>query len=178
MTYRIGIRHGHPLIAWAMERSLSAIPAMHVSLLPETGPDDETGTAQVYDVLVTDHVPTAGTPPGARTLLMSPTHVAAPGVDEWLPDQLSPEDFVRAVVGAAGRVRPSPGDPQPTPLGQLSPREREVLDHIARGLTHAQTARRLGISRHTVDTHVKRIRSKCGAGNKADMVRLAMAAHG
>ncbi|MEU6885573.1 helix-turn-helix transcriptional regulator [Streptomyces viridosporus] len=59
--------------------------------------------------------------------------------------------------------------------GELSPRERQVLDFIAAGLTHAQAARRLGISQHTVDTHVKRIRSKLGVGNKADMVRLALA---
>ncbi|WLQ35489.1 helix-turn-helix transcriptional regulator [Streptomyces castrisilvae] len=161
-----------------MERTLADIPAMHVSVLEAAGTGDGTGpdAAQTYDVLVTDHVPAEGTPPGARTLLMSPTHVVAPGVDECLPDQLTPEAFVRAVLGAAGRVRPS-GDPQPPPPGPgpLSPRERQVLDLIAGGFTHAQTARRLGISRHTVDTHVKRIRSKWGVGNKADMVRLAMA---
>lgn len=50
-----------------------------------------------------------------------------------------------------------------------------MLDFIAAGLTHAQAARGLGISRHTVDTHVKRIRSKLGVRNTADMVRLALA---
>ncbi|MEU2246980.1 LuxR C-terminal-related transcriptional regulator [Streptomyces sp. NPDC019224] len=174
MTYRVGIRHGHPLVAWAMEHTLAAIPAMHVSVLEGTGTDHgaKTGTPPPYDVLVTDHVPAGGMPPGVRTLLMSPTCVVAPGVDAWLPDRSSPEDFVRAVLGAAGKARSSAG-PAPHP-GRLSPREREVLDLIADGFTHAQTARRLGISRHTVDTHVKRIRSKSGVGNKADMVRLAM----
>ncbi|WP_406500430.1 LuxR C-terminal-related transcriptional regulator [Streptomyces sp. NBC_00846] len=33
----------------------------------------------------------------------------------------------------------------------------------------------MGISQHTVDTHVKRIRSKLGVRNKADLVRLALA---
>ncbi|MDF6040983.1 helix-turn-helix transcriptional regulator [Streptomyces sp. JH14] len=57
---------------------------------------------------------------------------------------------------------------------ELSQREEQVLDFIAEGLTHAQTARGLGISQHTVDTYVKRIRSKLGAGNKAELARLAM----
>ncbi|GAA3729011.1 hypothetical protein GCM10022225_08000 [Plantactinospora mayteni] len=56
----------------------------------------------------------------------------------------------------------------------LSPRERQVLRHIARGLTHSQIARLLGISGHTVDTYVKRIRAKLALGNKADLTRAAV----
>ncbi|MEV0680196.1 response regulator transcription factor [Actinosynnema sp. NPDC050436] len=56
----------------------------------------------------------------------------------------------------------------------LSQRERQVLDHIARGFTHFQVANRLGISRHTVDTYVKRIRTKLCLGNKAQLARAAL----
>lgn len=56
----------------------------------------------------------------------------------------------------------------------LSWREQEVLRGIAHGLTHDQVARRLGISRHTVDTYVRRVRSKLGAGNKAELTRIAL----
>ena len=42
----------------------------------------------------------------------------------------------------------------------LSPREEEVLRYIASGCTHDQVARRIGVSRHTVDTYVKRLRIK------------------
>jgi DNA-binding NarL/FixJ family response regulator len=56
----------------------------------------------------------------------------------------------------------------------LSPRERQVLRHVARGLTHSQIARLLGISSHTVDTHVRRIRSKLELGNKAELTRAAV----
>jgi two-component system invasion response regulator UvrY len=56
----------------------------------------------------------------------------------------------------------------------LSARERQVLEHIALGRTHDQTARSLGLSRHTVDTYVKRARRKLSAGNKADLVRAAL----
>lgn len=57
---------------------------------------------------------------------------------------------------------------------ELSPRENQVLAQIAHGATHSQIARKLGISRHTVDTYVKRIRSKIDAGNKADLTRAAI----
>jgi len=56
----------------------------------------------------------------------------------------------------------------------LSPRENQVIGQIARGLTHGQIANRLGISRHTVDTYVKRIRSKLNVGNKAELTRAAV----
>jgi DNA-binding CsgD family transcriptional regulator len=56
----------------------------------------------------------------------------------------------------------------------LSEREGQVLRQISRGLTHGQIATRLGISPHTVDTYVKRIRAKLGAGNKAELTRAAL----
>lgn len=59
------------------------------------------------------------------------------------------------------------------PKVHLSEREFQVLDLIASGFTHAQAARRLGISQHTVDTYVKRLRAKLGPGNKAHLVRMA-----
>jgi DNA-binding NarL/FixJ family response regulator len=57
---------------------------------------------------------------------------------------------------------------------RLSDREEQVLQQIAHGLTHGQIATRLGISPHTVDTYVKRIRAKLGVGNKAELTRAAL----
>lgn len=57
---------------------------------------------------------------------------------------------------------------------RLTPREEETLGYIARGFTHGQTARRMGVSRATVDTYVKRIRQKLCLGNKADLTRKAI----
>jgi DNA-binding NarL/FixJ family response regulator len=56
----------------------------------------------------------------------------------------------------------------------LSSREKQVLQYIASGYTHGQAARRLGISPHTVDTYVKRIRAKLALGNKAELARAAV----
>lgn len=69
------------------------------------------------------------------------------------------------------RMKPEVVDEPDT---DLSPREQQVLQQIARGMTHSQIARRLGISQHTVDTYVKRIRSKLGIGNKAELTRAAL----
>jgi DNA-binding NarL/FixJ family response regulator len=57
---------------------------------------------------------------------------------------------------------------------QLSRREREVLQRVGEGLTTAQIATALQISPHTVDTYIKRIRTKLGSGNKADLTRAAI----
>src|SRR6266511_2301196 len=56
----------------------------------------------------------------------------------------------------------------------LSEREEQVLRQISRGLTHGQIATRLGLSPHTVDTYVKRIRANLGVGNKAELTRAAL----
>ncbi|MEU0971308.1 helix-turn-helix transcriptional regulator [Streptomyces sp. NPDC005917] len=42
----------------------------------------------------------------------------------------------------------------------LAPRERETLKHIAAGCTYLQAARQMGLSRHTVDAYLRRIRAK------------------
>jgi DNA-binding NarL/FixJ family response regulator len=39
-------------------------------------------------------------------------------------------------------------------LGALTPREREVLHHLARGYSYKRIAHRLGISARTVESHV------------------------
>lgn len=69
----------------------------------------------------------------------------------------------------------SPGSEQvPKAETSLSEREEQVLNYIACGYTHGQVARRLGISPHTVDTYVKRIRVKLAVGNKAELTRAAV----
>lgn len=93
----------------------------------------------------------------------------------------SQERIVQALHAAAagGQVNPVEVDRAPAmertvTCGRLSEREEQVLSQISRGLTHGQIATRLGISPHTVDTYVKRIRVKLGAGNKAELTRVAL----
>jgi DNA-binding NarL/FixJ family response regulator len=85
---------------------------------------------------------------------------------------------VRAVTSGTQINPVQDDDRQPDDLaaarGHLSEREGQVLRQIAHGLTHGQIATRLGISPHTVDTYVKRIRAKLGVGNKAELTRAAL----
>ena len=74
--------------------------------------------------------------------------------------------------GELARVTPAAEAAPDTPA--LSPREEEALDLIARGLTHAQAASRMGVSRATVDTYIERIRAKLHVGNKAELARAAL----
>ena len=50
-------------------------------------------------------------------------------------------------------------------VNRLSPREREVLLWLAAGLTQLSIAARLGISPHTVETHLRSARIKLDAAN-------------
>jgi DNA-binding NarL/FixJ family response regulator len=56
----------------------------------------------------------------------------------------------------------------------LGRREIETLRLLAHGYTHGQIARRMGLTEVTVSTYVKRIRAKLGAGNKAELTRIAI----
>lgn len=59
------------------------------------------------------------------------------------------------------------------PVG-LTPREVEVLCHIARGATNREVARRLGISPKTVSNHVERIYAKIRVSTRAGATLFAM----
>ena len=59
------------------------------------------------------------------------------------------------------------------PLDPLTAREREVLALLAEGLTNAQIAEQIWISKNTVSVHVARILWKLGAGNRTQAVSVA-----
>lgn len=55
----------------------------------------------------------------------------------------------------------------------LTPREAQILDAIADGLTNKAIARRLGISLHTVKFHVESVFRKLGASTRTEAVARA-----
>ncbi len=58
-------------------------------------------------------------------------------------------------------------------LDQLTPREREVMQHIARGYTYREVAERLYISVKTVETHVSSVLHKLQLSNRHELARWA-----
>ena len=62
---------------------------------------------------------------------------------------------------------------EPRGYGGLSPREHEVLQHVAAGLTNRQIADKLIISVATVNYHVTSVLNKLGADNRTQAVTIA-----
>ena len=59
----------------------------------------------------------------------------------------------------------------------LSPRQREILESITRGLSNVQIAVQLGISPESVKTHVAKLFDKLGAANRSEAVSIALRTH-
>jgi DNA-binding NarL/FixJ family response regulator len=74
--------------------------------------------------------------------------------------------------GGGGGATGAPGtDPE---LDQLTPREREVLRHIARGYLYKEIAQRLGISVKTVEAHVSAVLRKLQLSTRHELSRWAV----
>lgn len=87
---------------------------------------------------------------------------------------LSPE-ALEAVLGASGartRASPAVGPGDGAPAAPLTARELDVLSAVAEGLANKQIAARLGISQHTVKTHLAAVFAKLGASSRAEAVTL------
>ena len=65
------------------------------------------------------------------------------------------------------------GDGGPVNLGELTPRELEVLRLVAQGLSDAEIAERLVVSPHTVHRHVANVRVKLRLSSRAAAVAYA-----
>ncbi|MGW4460688.1 response regulator [Micromonospora sp. NPDC004704] len=85
---------------------------------------------------------------------------------------VAPRILKRLLDQFAG-VLPDPSATPPRALDVLTEREREVLVHIARGLSNAEIARTLSISETTIKTHVGHVLTKLGLRDRVQAVVLA-----
>jgi DNA-binding NarL/FixJ family response regulator len=77
--------------------------------------------------------------------------------------------------GPANAPQRAAPTPTPTPRERLTVKESAVLGLIARGFTYDEAAQRLGLSSHTVHTHVRNIYGKLDARNKTEALSQARA---
>lgn len=91
--------------------------------------------------------------------------VAAERVGELVRSRAAPpaRDLDRSRAGAAR-------------IPSLTPREQEILGMLAEGLPNKVIASRLGISDHTVKTHLEAVFGKLGASTRAEAVARAVRA--
>jgi DNA-binding NarL/FixJ family response regulator len=84
-------------------------------------------------------------------------------------DALLAPSVTRRLISRFVATRPHAG-PYGAGAADLTPREREVLVLIARGLSNAEIAESLVVSGATVKTHVGRVFAKVGARDRAQAV--------
>jgi DNA-binding CsgD family transcriptional regulator len=60
-----------------------------------------------------------------------------------------------------------------TPISRLTPREREVVNLIARGYTYRESAERLGITVKTLENHMAHIFDKLSVASRHELTALA-----
>ena len=63
------------------------------------------------------------------------------------------------------------------PVPELSPRQRDILESITRGLTNAQIALQLDISPESVKTHIAKLFEKLGAASRSEAIAIALRRH-
>lgn len=122
--------------------------------------------------------------PGVKILIFTAhaTHPALQvaldaGADGGLLKDASDADLVEAIVRAAAgesvvepRLRPD-SNPRDFAAGRsvgLTPREYEILRHVAMGETNPEIAAAMNLSRYTVKTYLQSALMKLGARNRID----------
>jgi DNA-binding NarL/FixJ family response regulator len=116
--------------------------------------------------------------PGTRILLtsgatkVSNKAVRSAGAFGYVSKSWRPDDLARAIrmVGLGLKLSPPEAD-ESAAESQLTPRERKVLELIARGRTNGQIAADLCLSLHTVKQHASAIFRKLDVHNRAEAVQ-------
>ena len=145
----------------ATRRIVRAQPATRVLILTTFGLD-----TYVYDALRA----------GASGFMLKdapPEELAAAVRIVARGDALLAPAITRAVIEEFARHPAGPAPAPPPPIGELTPREREVLDLLARGLSNPEICEQLVISEATAKTHVARILRKLDLRDRVQAVIYA-----
>lgn len=169
-----------------------------VTLVPELEPDVVLMDVQMPDmdgIAATEAI--AGTPETSSRVIIVTTFqrddylfdALRAGASGFLLKTAPPEDLVdavRIVAGGDSLLDPSvtgqvigrfaqagPGVARSERLDELTEREREVLEQLAKGLSNAEIAEALYVSETTVKTHVSNVLSKLALRDRVQAVVFA-----
>jgi FixJ family two-component response regulator len=100
------------------------------------------------------------------------------GAVDFLPKPVKATDLLRAVEQALARAYHDRAERKELEsvqrrVEELTPREREVMALVARGMPNKLIAFELGIAEKTIKVHRARVMKKMQAGSLAELVRLA-----
>lgn len=183
---RVALVDDHPVTLWGLRSALEAAElSVTTAALDPASLDPARFDVLVLDLYLGSDLPclpeirrwaarTRVVVTSASGQLADQAQSLSAGARAFVHKGSTAERYVATIQAVAADVPPPVAAP-PAVTGPLSPRERLVLTEIARGRTHDQIARQLGISRHTVDTYVKRVRAKMSIGNKAELTRASLA---
>ena len=169
-----------------------------VTLVPELEPDVVLMDVQMPDmdgIAATEAI--SGTPETSSRVIIVTTFqrddylfdALRAGASGFLLKTAPPEDLVdavRIVAGGDSLLDPSvtgqvigrfaqagPGVARSERLDELTEREREVLEQLAKGLSNAEIAEALYVSETTVKTHVSNVLSKLALRDRVQAVVFA-----
>jgi DNA-binding CsgD family transcriptional regulator len=91
-------------------------------------------------------------------------------------DQESDDVLDAMISQAESRTADEVADPATPRLASLTPRERTILQRLGQGLTPVEIADQLGLSRHTVRSHLANLHRKLDVHRRVELVRLAAVA--
>jgi DNA-binding NarL/FixJ family response regulator len=98
--------------------------------------------------------------------LESRNHILIEGEPAWQQLVSELDDFLPAAPS-------TPRNAEAAFIDELTPRETQVLELIARGLDNASIGKRLGISERTARNHVSAVFGKLGVSSRAKAIVLA-----
>jgi FixJ family two-component response regulator len=162
--------------ASAAEYLRSANPTGPSCLLLDVSLPDINGLDLQSAIVRTDHPPIVFI--SGHADVPSSVRAMKAGAIDFLIKPWDDDDLLRAVRAALERDRQQRRNRTEiielqSRLATLTPREREVLPLVVRGLLNKQAAARLGISVLTLQIHRGKIMQKMKAASFADLIRMA-----
>lgn len=100
--------------------------------------------------------------------------IEKPFADEALLGSIRRGLAAASAPAVAAAANPGPSAEVAGKIALLTPRERDVLEHLVRGSPHKVIAHALGISPRTIEVHRARIMAKLEARNLAHLVEMML----